>query len=945
MSRAATQSSPPALFGPGWSSDLREHIELDSSLLARSLYSSDASLHRVLPGAVAYPRHLDDLVRLVRWSRESRVPLTARGAGTSCAGNSIGPGLVLDFARYMTDIGEIDVPAAQARVQPGVVQGRLQRAALRHGLRFGPDPSTSDRCTVGGMIGNNACGPRALGYGRTADNIVSLVAVAGTGEVIDLGDDAATTSSPLVADLRRLVNQNLGLIRTEFGRFSRQVSGYSLEHLLPENGFNLARFLAGTEGTLALVSEVVVRLVAEPRHTLLVVLGYASMAQAADDAPLLAGAGATAAEGLDRRIVDVVRTGGGHDVLGVLPQGDAWMFVELAGDDTDGLQKRADDLIAASTSLEGLVVSSRSDAAALWKVRADGAGLAERSLGAPAYGGWEDAAVPPQLLGQYLREFEKLLEVHGLRAMPYGHFGEGCVHCRIDFPLTREDGADRYSAFVDDAAQLVGQFGGSMSGEHGDGRARSALLSHMYSAEALALMGEVKRIFDPDNVLNPGILVDPAPLGSALRAASLDLKPISKSHPEFVQGVHRCSGVGKCLVDATQTGRVMCPSYQATGNEKDSTRGRARVLQELVNGEAISSWRAPEVAEALDLCLACKGCSRDCPTGVDMALYKSLALEERFRNRLRPRSHYALGWLPRWARIITALHLSAAANAAMSSKLLGRPMRWLAGIDERRRLPRFASSPRRRSVKTASKSCGEPTSVAIWVDSFSDSFEGDPLEPMIDVLQGAGYEPWVIPRRACCGLTWLSTGQRSAGRRQMLAALDVLFPIAAAGTRIVGIEPSCLATWRGDARELVGDDPRADVVIDAMSTLAEVLLEAPNWYPPDLTGVELIAQPHCHHASVLGWERDAELLDRTGAKVTTLGGCCGLAGNFGVEAGHYDISVSIANHDLLPAVRGAPQALVLADGFSCRLQLRELEDRQATTLAGLLAQATSERRH
>ncbi|MDF1605815.1 FAD-binding and (Fe-S)-binding domain-containing protein [Nocardioides sp. YIM 152315] len=908
--------------------------DLDRSRLTRSLYASDAGLHRIVPEAIAYPQDEMAVARTLEWCRTIRVAVTPRGTGTSCAGNAIGPGLIVDFTRHMTNVVTIDADAKTATIEPGVVQADLQRQAAGFGLRFGPDPSTSDRCTVGGMIGNNACGPRALGYGRTADNIVALRAIAGTGELLVLDDSGDGAGSPLLASLRRLVMDNLALIRTEFGRFSRQVSGYSLEHLLPENGFNVARFLAGTEGTLAVVTEATVRLVEDAPHKLTVVLGYSSMPDAADDAPLLATAGAVAAEGLDRRIVDVVRRRQGSAALPPLPDGDAWMFVELVGDDLDVLNKQAANLIAASRTLEGWAVEDPAIAAAIWRVRADGAGLAEQSLDAPAYGGWEDAAVPPEALGAYLREFEDLLGKHDMHALPYGHFGEGCVHCRIDFPLTSTDGADRYRSFVEDAARLVARYGGSMSGEHGDGRARSAVLGQMYSAEALQLMAAVKAIFDPDNILNPGIIVDPEPLGTALRAPSSLSSPLALLHPEFAAEVHRCSGVGKCLVNGTSAGRVMCPSYQATGAEKDSTRGRARLLQELVNGEVVESWRSPEVAEALDLCLSCKGCSRDCPTGVDMATYKSIATEERYRRRLRPRAHYALGWLPRWARLVTALRLGPVVNRFAGMRLFAYPIRWLAGIDQRRGLPRFASSPRRSSVVVPAM---EGTPIAIWVDSFSDSFEGDSVSALVTTLQGAGYAPTVIREKACCGLTWISTGQREAARRQLLASLDVLHPFAAQRIRIVGLEPSCLATWRSDALELIGDDPRTSDVVRSMSTLAEALLQAPNWSPPDLSGTTLVAQPHCHHSSVLGWDSDAELLRRTGATVQTLGGCCGLAGNFGVEAGHYEVSVAVAEHDLLPAVREAPEALVLADGFSCRLQLHELAGRDAVTMAILLS--------
>ena len=782
------------------------------------------------------------------------------------------------------------------------------------------------------MIGNNACGPRALGYGRSADNVVALDVITGAGERLRLDNATTRDSSATLAALGRVVDGDLGTIRTEFGRFGRQVSGYSLEHLLPENRFDVARFLAGTEGTLAVITEATVRLVDDAPHKVMVALGYPSMADAGDAAAVIIEFSPTAAEGLDRRIVDVVGRKLGPSAVPPLPRGDGWMFVELVGDDLGEIRSRADRLLAAAGALEGYVVEDPAHAAALWRIREDGAGLASVSLPTPAYAGWEDAAVPPAKLGSYLRDFDALMTEHGLLGLPYGHFGDGCVHIRIDYPLTSPGGATVYREFIEAAAALVAGYGGSMSGEHGDGRARSALLPKMYSPAALQLFGQVKAVFDPQNLMNPGVLVDPRPFDADLRAVAL----VGRAD-HFANEVHRCTGVGKCLANTTPGLGVMCPSYQATREEKDSTRGRSRVLQEMVNGSLIDGWRSPEVHDALDLCLSCKGCARDCPTGIDMATYKSEVLDRTYRGRLRPRSHYALGWLPRWGRLITrARVLAPLVNAATATPGLRSLVRWSAGVDQRRSLPRFAA----RSARSRASAGGQPATgkpVVVWVDSFSDCFTGGGVEAVVSVLQSAGYAPRLLEQTACCGLTWITTGQHDGARRQLRRALDVLHPIAETGTPIIGLEPSCTAVWRSDAAELLPDDSRVPVVGDAVVTLAELLTRTPDWQPPDLTGVELVVQPHCHHASILGWRTDAALLARTGATVTTVGGCCGLAGNFGVEQGHYEVSVKVAEHDLLPAVRSRPDAVILADGFSCRTQLAELADRTAITLAELLA--------
>ena len=908
---------------------------LDATKLTRALYSSDASLYRVVPQAVAYPRSVEETVAVLDAARAVRMPVTTRGAGTSCAGNAVGAGLVLDTARHLHAITAVDPEGRTATVEPGVVQSSLQAAAAPYGLRFGPDPSTHNRCTIGGMIGNNACGPRALGYGRTADNVVALDVLTGSGERLRLDSRQPLTGPALDAyasltALQKVVSDNLGTIRTEFGRFGRQVSGYSLEHLLPERRFDVARFFAGTEGTLGVILGAEVRLVADAPHKLMVALGYPSMADAGDAAPTILQHRPTAAEGLDRRIVEVVRRTHGEAAVPPLPRGDGWMFVEVVGDDPDEVRARADRLLADAAALDGWVVEDPRQALALWKIREDGAGLAGVSLASPAYPGWEDAAVPPEHLGSYLRDFDALLDQHGLDGLPYGHFGDGCVHVRIDFPLTSEGGGDVHRSFITAAAELVARYGGSMSGEHGDGRARSSLLPAMYSADAIRLFGEVKAAFDPDDLLNPGVLVDPRPFDADLRALT-----IVGRVDHFAEAVHNCSGVGKCLANTTPGLGVMCPSYQATREEKDSTRGRARVLQEMITGDVIQlGWRSPAVHEALDLCLSCKGCARDCPTGIDMASYKSQVIDHTYKGIIRPRSHYALGWLPRWGRMITRNRgLATLVNTTMALPGLRNVVRWTAGVDQRRTLPRFATRAARDRVALPD-SGGTP--VVLWVDSFSDCFTGSGVEAAVELLTTAGYAPQFLERPACCGLTWISTGQRDGARRQLLGALDVLHPHVAAGTPVVGLEPSCLAVWRSDAAELLPEDPRVADMATGVLTLAELLQRTEGWRPPDLTGVEIVAQPHCHHASVIGWRADAAILTASGATLTTVGGCCGLAGNFGVEKGHYDVSVKVAEHDLLPAVTARPDAVVLADGFSCRTQLAELADRTAVTLAELL---------
>ncbi|MEO6472800.1 MAG: FAD-linked oxidase C-terminal domain-containing protein [Aeromicrobium sp.] len=913
--------------------------DVDDSALTRAIYSTDASLYRVVPQVVVRPHDADEVVATVAACAETRTPLTSRGAGTSIAGNAVGTGVVMDFSRYLNKVIDIDIEAMIARVDPGTVHAVLQRQAAPLGLRFGPDPSTHTRCTVGGMIGNNACGSRALAYGRTADNVAALEVVTIAGEQLSLAQ-GATPASGTLDRLRAVVDSALETVRTEFGTFGRQVSGYSLEHLLPERGFDVNTFMAGTEGTLAVITQASVRLVKDPAHRRLLVLGYASMADAADHVPALLEFSPTACEGLDSRIVDVVRAKHGDAGIPDLPAGKGWLFLELVGDVPAEIESTAARAAQAGGAIGTRLVSAPAEQAALWKIREEGAGLAARTLSRPALSGWEDAAVPPERLGAYLREFEGLLRDYSLDGVPYGHFGDGCIHVRIDFPLDEPNGHQGFRAFLFDAARLVASHGGSLSGEHGDGRARSELLPLMYSKDAIDLFGKTKAVFDPGNLLNPGVLVDPRAVDDDLRGSGrgaigdrLGLRLIHDDG-DFGKAVHRCTGVGKCVAADSGSG-VMCPSFQATRNEKDSTRGRARVLQEMIDGRLVKDgWKSPEVHSALDLCLSCKGCLNDCPTGIDMAAYKSEVLHQSYKGRRRPRSHYVLGRLPMWAKLVS--HFAWFANIGLKTPVLRSIARWIAGVDQRRSLPLFATQKFSRWAGKRQPIALDRPRVLIWADSFTEYFSTEAGKASVELLEAAGYSVELLERQACCGLTWITTGQLDTARELVASAVEQLHPYVAAGIPVVGLEPSCLSVMRSDAVELL-DDPRAIDVAKGVFTLAELLGRTDSWSPPDLTGQTVVVQPHCHQASVMGFEADMALLVATGATVQRLSGCCGLAGNFGVEKGHYEVSVQVAEQQLLPAVRNAPEgAIFLADGFSCRTQLDDLTGVHAVHLSQLM---------
>lgn len=919
---------------------LRSHglSDVSSSDADRAMYSSDASLFRVVPQAVVRAQHVDELRAAHEASRALGVPLTLRGSGTSIAGNAIGPGIVVD-TRALNRVLAIDPEAMTATVEPGVVHADLQRAAAPHGLRFGPDPSSHTRATIGGMIGNNACGSRALGYGRTVDNVEDLAVIWGS----DL--DAAQVTDGLAA----LAGRNLAAIRTQFGRFSRQVSGYSLEHLLPERR-SIPKFLVGTEGTLATVTQATVRLVSAPAARVLVALGYPDMAHAADAVPHIRAGIAphenpalrlTALEGMDSRILDLVRSQGA--AVPELPRGTGWLFAEIGGE-PGALDDAARRVIAVSGSLAARIVTSTSEQDALWRIREDGGGLAGRALAAPAYSGWEDSAVPPEHLGAWLRDFEALLVDHGLQGIPYGHFGDGCIHVRIDFPFRAGDPASAgvFRDFMHAAATALQKYGGTISGEHGDGRSRSELLPYMYDETALRLFDEVKVICDPRGLMNPGVIADPdggvADITADLRAVRPQARPRTRlallhDGGDLGAAVHRCTGVGKCV--APHATGVMCPSYQATKNEKDSTRGRARVLQEALDGALLRGGLSDDaVTDALDLCLACKGCSTDCPSGVDMATYKSEVLHQKHdvAGIRRPRTHLTLGRLPLWSRLVAPL--ASVANRAVRIPPVAALGKWVVGIDQRRSIPTFATRTLRRADRASSALAGQPD-VWIWADSFTDHFFPQSGVAALTFLKAHGIDARVIREDACCGLTWITTGQLDRARPMVAKTVDRLVGYVDSGVPVLGVEPSCTATLRSDVVELI-DSPEARRVADGVLTFAELIakLELPV---PDLTGVEVVAQPHCHQNAVLGWRADEELLRAAGATVARVDGCCGLAGNFGVEKGHYEVSVAVAETHLLPALRQHPDAIVLADGMSCRIQVDDLADRPTMHLAELLA--------
>ncbi|MFF8592478.1 FAD-binding and (Fe-S)-binding domain-containing protein [Streptomyces sp. NPDC015220] len=941
---------------------VRGEVGFDAT--ARALVTMDASNYRRVPAGVVAPRDADDVAAVLEVCRTYEVPVVARGGGTSIAGQATGTGVVLDFTRHMSALLELDPEARTAVVQPGLVLDRLQEAAAPHGLRFGPDPSTHSRCTLGGMIGNNSCGSHSVAWGTTADSVRELSVLTARGRPLRLGREWAGAPR----GLRELAAGELARLRTGFPELPRRISGYALDALLPERGADVARSFCGSEGTLGILTEAVVSLVAAPRARALAVLGYADESAAAEAAAGLLPWGPLTVEGMARDLVPAAAAG--------LPGGDAWLFVETGGQTIREARAGAEAVVRAADAVDALVVTDASAQRALWRVREDASGTATRMPdGSEAWPGWEDCAVPPARLGAYLREFRGLLAAHGLRGTPYGHFGDGCVHVRIDFDLLTEGGVGRFRRFSEELAELVVAHGGSLSGEHGDGQARAELLPRMYGAETVALFERAKAVWDPDDLLNPGMLVRPAPLDANLRFAVLPRRPVpvafgySADGGDFSAAVRRCVGVAKCRTAEAPGAAVMCPSFRATGREEHSTRGRARLLHEMLAGEVVTDgWRSAEVRDALDLCLSCKGCRSDCPVGVDMATYKAEFLHHHYAGRRRPAAHYVMGRLPVWLRWAARTRAAPVVNALAAVRPLAAVAKRLGGVAPERGIPRLASQPFTRWWRRRPHRPGEGGGdlVVLWPDTFTEHLSPDVGRAAVRVLEAAGLRVALPPTlrlrrppvgdgrsailnpvsllrgrgRVCCGLTYVSTGQLDQARAVLRRTLDLMGPVLETTAPVVVLEPSCAAALRTDLPELLPDDPRARRLADRVLTFAETLeRHAPGWAPPRVDRT-VAGQTHCHQHAVLGDSADRRLRAAAGLTGELSGGCCGLAGNFGFEKGHWEVSTACAEEQLLPSVRRAGEdTVLLADGFSCRTQLEQLAGVRGRHLAQVLAAA------
>ncbi len=941
---------------------LRGEVRFDRG--SRALYATDGSNYRQVPIGVALPRDADDVLATVALCREFGAPLLCRGGGTSLAGQCCNVAVVLDFSKYMARILEIDPARRIARVEPGVVLDNLRSAAEKHHLTFAPDPATHNRCTLGGMIGNNSCGVHSVMGGKTDDNIEELEILTYDGTRMKVGATPKADLERICASggrrgeiyskLRLIASSYGDLVRQRFPDIPRRVSGYNLNYLLPENCFHVARALVGSEGTCVTILEATCRLVESPPERVLLVVAYPDIYQCADHIPEIMTHKPIGLEGFDDLLVGYTRAKGiNSEGLALLPEGGGWLMVEFGADTAIEAESQVRGLmqtLGRVTNPPNLALfTDQQQIKRVWEVRESALGVTSHVPGEPFnWEGWEDAAVAPEKLGGYIRDLRCMFAAYGYKGSLYGHLGHGCVHTRINFDLQSKEGIAKFRKFMEEAADLVVGYGGSISGEHGDGQSRAELLPKMFGPELVQAFREFKAAWDPEWKMNPGKLIEPYRLDENLRlgAAYAPWEPktnfrFAADHGSLAEATLRCVGVGKCR---REEGGLMCPSYRVTREEEQSTRGRAHLLWEMTQGEVIrDGWRSEEVKKSLDLCLACKGCKSDCPVGVDVATYKSEFLSHYYEGRIRPRSAYAFGNIDLWARV--ASHAPGLVNLTTQLPFLRDIAKLLAGIPRQRSIPAFA--PESFKSWFHGQRRGEPKSnasaqaVLLWPDTFNNYFRPDTAKAAVSVLEAAGFRV-VVPRAdLCCGRPLYDHGMLDRAQALLLRILDELSPEIEAGIPIVGLEPSCVAVFRDELVNLFPHDERAQALSRQTFLLSEFLENHAQDFPLPHFNRKALLHGHCHHKSIMKMTAEEAVLRRLGIDFQSPApGCCGMAGSFGFEAEKYDISVAIGELELLPAVRKAPPDwLIVADGFSCREQIAQGTNRHALHLAEILQMA------
>ena len=930
---------------------------------SRALYATDGSNYRQVPLGVVIPQTVEDVVTTVSLCRQFNAPVLSRGGGTSLAGQTCNVAVIMDFSKYVNRLLELDPVHRRARAEPGLVLDRLREAAERYHLTFAPDPSTHNHCTLGGMIGNNSCGVHSVMGGVTADNVEELDVLTYDGVRLRVGQTSEDELERRIAsggrqgqiyrDLKTFTETYAEDIRTHYPDIPRRVSGYNLPALLPENGFHVARALVGSESTCVTVLEATLRLVHSPPVRSLVVLGYPDVYTAADHIMEVMAHHPIGLEGMDDRLVeDMIKMRIHPSDVKLLPEGRGWLLVEFGGERKEEADDRARQLMDALKSQRNAPHMKLYDdpkaEGVIWEVRKSGLGAtAHVPGGRVTWEGWEDSSVPPAKLGIYLRALRGLFDKYQYGCALYGHFGQGCVHTRIDFDLETQSGIRHFRQFLFEAADLVVSLGGSLSGEHGDGQSRAELLPRMFSRRMIEAFRAFKRIWDPAGKMNPGKIVDAYRIDENLRLGADYDPPEHQTHfqfpdddQSFSHATLRCVGVGECRRDK---GGTMCPSYRVTREEMHSTRGRARLLFEMLEGYPLAGgWRNPHVKESLDLCLACKGCKGDCPVNVDMATYKAEFLSHYYRGRLRPRHAYSMGLIYWWARL--AAFAPGLANLLTQTPGICDLVKWIGGIAPQRRMPPFAPQTFKAWFRgRPERNTGKPK-VILWPDTFNNHFFPETAEAAVEVLEAAGQHVIVPEAALCCGRPLYDFGMLTLAKSNLRHILDALRPEITAGTPIVGLEPSCTAVFRDELINLFPHEEAAKRLAQQTFTLAEFLeKKVPGYVAPTLRRKAVI-HGHCHQKAIMKLESERSLYAKMGLECEVLdSGCCGMAGSFGFKAEHYRLSQQVGGLVLLPAVtRATGDTIVVADGFSCREQIAQATTRHALHTAEVLRMALQE---
>jgi len=923
--------------------------EADFSAAGVAMFTSDASNYRQIPLGVVFPKTESDIEQTVKLCRQHNLPVLMRGAGTSQNGQTVNEAVILDCSRFMNQVLSVDVDNRTATVQPGIVCDALKAAAEPHGLTFGPDPATHSRCTVGGMVGNNSCGPHSMLAGKTVENVIELEVLTTDGDKFWVGPASETELEDIIKkddrkaavykELKSLRDEYADEIRNRYPTIKRRVSGYNLDQLLPENNFNVARALVGSEGTCVTVLKARVSLIENPKLKRLFVLGFKDIFAAGDIVPSIMPWSPIAMEGLDWNII-----GGLNDrnlrqrEVALLPEGRAWLLIELAAASDEALNSHCKEFATAmqneATVLEVITVTDPKQVADIWSIREQGASATALALNPgdtnPVVG-WEDTAVDPSQLGDYLREMNTLVEKYEYTTSLYGHFGDGCIHARITFDTRSEEGVAKWRRFSREIAELVVKYNGSLSGEHGDGQAKAEFLPIMYGDKLMQAFRRFKKIWDPTGMMNPGKLIDAYRMDENLRfgpdysvPAHNSVLHFHEDQGNFGRTTERCIGMGKCRAASG----AMCPSYQATGEERFSTRGRAHLLHELLRADVIpDGFKDTDIAESLEHCLSCKACKSECPTQVDIAAFKAEFMAQHYQHKRRPLHHHVFAKTGQWLKLMTRFPRL---SNTLQNGLPGKLTKSLLNIRQDKNLPALAAlSFMAWAKQNADATVGgflrfgeqQQPAVVLWSDSVNNAYRPELLQTTVKLLGRSGYCVYLAKDNFCCGRPLYEHGFIDKAKQQLDNILSNFHSQLPAAASVIVLEPSCLSVFKDELHRLYPSDNRAKDLGSRTMTIAEFLLS--KGITPVRKLPKAVMHLHCHGKNTITAER-SWLQQCFEEIVEPENGCCGMAGVYGLRKSTAATGDILYSRKLRNVVDEADtDTKIISDGYSCRKQIED----------------------